>query len=343
MPEQNNPAEQHKTIGFVAGGIGDQLYHFTQLEHLARSGLAGQIDLVCIHTRPMQEIATGCAWLGDIIDARPFRHLSRLAAFHGACRDLRMRGYERAVICHRSTSFKLASRMAGISRRIGLSSGAVDRLLLTDPVDVSGGGDRRHMWGHRPFIAALDQHFSADGLSYSGPAPIQPSETALRGIQAAYAGLPRPWTIVNLFVGNPHRRWSPDHAGQIVKACQDRFGGTVFLNSGPDAVYWHDQFISLWTGPPERLVHLLPDDVPITQMIALYHLADLYLGVDSFTSNLALNCDLPAVILFNKSSDCLTYRPCAYPVAPAAGQPLDSLTVDDVQTVFSRVDKDRQI
>lgn len=342
MPEQNKPAEQPKTVGFVAGGIGDQLYHFTQLEHLASSALSGQIDLVCMHTRPMQEIATGCVWLGDIIDAGPFRHLSRPATFSAACRDLRQRGYDRAVICHRSTSFKLAGKMAGISQRTGILSGRADRLLLTDPVDPSGGGERRHLWGHRPFIAALDQYFFADGLRYDAPAPIQPPKTGVAAINTAYGHLPRPWTVVNLFVGNPERRWSPGHASHIVKACYDRFGGTVFLNTGPDAVSWHDRFISLWTGPRKRLVHLMPDDAPITSMIALYHLADLYLGVDSFTSNLALNCDLPAVILFNKSSDCLRYRGCSYPVAPAAGKTLDSLTEDDFQTVFSCVDKDRQ-
>ena len=67
--------------------------------------------------------------------------------------------------------------------------------------------------------------------------------------------------------------------------------GARFLNTGPDALELHDQLLSLWAGPPQALVNLLPDEAPIPFMIALYHQADLYLGVDSFTANLALNCD----------------------------------------------------
>ena len=69
-------------------------------------------------------------------------------------------------------------------------------------------------------------------------------------------------------------------------------GGTVFLNTGPDARAARS-LLSLWAGPPQALVNLLPDEAPIPFMIALYHQADLYLGVDSFTANLAFwNCDL---------------------------------------------------
>ncbi len=339
MPKVMNPSEQQKTVGFVAGGIGDQLYHFTQLEHLAKTSLSGTIDLVCMHTRPMREIASCCPWIGDIIDAQPFRRLSSPARFWDACRTLRAGAYGRAAVFHRSTSFKLACLAAGIPRRIGLSSGAVDRLLLTDPVDVSGGGGRRAVWGHRPFIGALDQHFSAQGLSYDGPAPIQPRAEQSDEVRAVYGALPRPWTVVNLFVGDPHRRWPPGHAEQMLKAFHDRFGGTLFVNTGPDAISWHDRLISLWTGPEDRLVNMMPDEAPIPFMIAFYHQADLYLGVDSFTSNLALNCDLPAVILFNKASDSLTFRSRSYPLAPAPEGPLDRLTEDDFHTAFSHFDE----
>ena len=343
MPKVVPPAEPQKTIGFVAGGIGDQLYHFTQLEHLAQSGVAGKLDLVCMHVRAMREIASGCGWIDQIIDAQPFRHLAKPGRFVAACKEVQVRGYDRAVIFHRSTSFKLASCLAGISHRVGLSSGGIDNLLLNEPVYLTGGGARRQVWGHRPFIAALDQYFLPAGLSYDGPAPIQPPSEQKDAVQARYADLPRPWTVVNLFVGDELRRWPPAHAQQMIKAFYDRFGGTVFLNTGPDALDWHGQLISLWTGPSQAVVNLLPDEAPIPFMISLYHQADLYLGVDSFTANLALNCDLPAVILFNKASDSLTYRSRSYPLAPAHNAPLDSLTEDDFQTVFSLFDKDRQI
>ena len=38
-----------KSLGFVAGGIGDQIYHLTQLRALASASLDSKIDLACIH------------------------------------------------------------------------------------------------------------------------------------------------------------------------------------------------------------------------------------------------------------------------------------------------------
>ena len=342
MPKRIPPAEPQKTIGFVAGGIGDQLYHFTQLEHLAQTAASSRVDLVCMHIRAMRELTSGCAWIDQIIDARPFRHLAKPGQFWRACSGLKAGGYDRAVIFHRSTSFKLAASLAGIPHRAGLSSGMIDHCLLSEAIDLAGGGTRRSVWGHRPFIAALDQYFAPTGLSYSGPAPLQPVAEQVAAVKDRYGDLPRPWTVVNLFVGDVLRRWPPAHAQNMIKAFHDRFGGTVFLNTGPDALELHDQLLSLWAGPPQALVNLLPDEAPIPFMIALYHQADLYLGVDSFTANLALNCDLPAVILFNKASDSLTYRGRSYPLAPAPDKLLDSLTEEDFHSVFSRFYKDRQ-
>ena len=342
MPKRIPSAEPQKTVGFVAGGIGDQLYHFTQLEHLAQTAASCKVDLVCMHIRAMRELTSGCAWIDQIIDALPFRHLAKPGQFWRACSVLKAGGYDRAIIFHRSTSFKLAAFLADIPHRAGLSSSGMDHLLLSEPVSLSGGGARRQVWGHRPFIGALDEYFSPTGLSYSGPAPLQPVAKQIAAVQARYGDLPRPWTVVNLFVGDALRRWPPAHAQKMIKTFHDRFGGTVFLNTGPDALELHDQLLRMWAGPPHALVNLLPDEAPIPFMIALYHQADLYLGVESFTANLALNCDLPTVILHNKESDGLNYRSQSYPLAPAPGRLLDSLTEEDFHAVFSRFDKDRQ-
>ena len=340
MSKRSSPVKIKKTIAFLAGGIGDQLYHFTQLRHLANDAPSGAIDLICMHTRPMLEIAACCSWIDKVIDAAPFRHLARPDRFLSACKMLKSEGYDRAAVFHRSTSLKLAAFIAGIPQRIGLSSSLVDNFLLTEPVSLSAGGARRIVWGHRPFIAALDAYFAQTGLDFQGDAPVQPSVTHIKQISACYGSLPRPWTVVNLFVGDKQRRWRPEHAQERIKSFYERFGGTVFLNTGPDALGWHDQFISLWTGPADAVVNLLPDEAPIALMVALYHQADLYLGVDSFTANLALNCNLPAIIMFNKLSDHLTYRSHSYPLSPAPDKTLDSLTEEDFNRAFNHFYRD---
>ena len=46
----------HKSIAFVCGGIGDQLYHFTQMQALAERDHRGQIDIACLHPAIMSKI-----------------------------------------------------------------------------------------------------------------------------------------------------------------------------------------------------------------------------------------------------------------------------------------------
>ena len=68
----SKPAFGH-SIGFVAGGIGDQIYHLTQLRTLATAAKAGVIDIACIHPNPIGQLLANSPWVGEIIDARPLR------------------------------------------------------------------------------------------------------------------------------------------------------------------------------------------------------------------------------------------------------------------------------
>jgi len=51
-----------KSVAFVCGGIGDQLYHFTQMQALAQLDHRSQIDIACQHPRIMSEITKDCEW-----------------------------------------------------------------------------------------------------------------------------------------------------------------------------------------------------------------------------------------------------------------------------------------
>ncbi|MGB2284237.1 MAG: hypothetical protein ACPH66_05495, partial [Candidatus Puniceispirillaceae bacterium] len=54
------------------------------------------------------------------------------------------------------------------------------------------------------------------------------------------------------------------------------------------------------------------------------------LGVDSFTANLALNCDVKSVILFNKQADVLNYRSEVRPIYPGPGEVISDLPVNHI-------------
>ena len=89
-----------KLIAFVSGGIGDQLYHFTQMRALAETTTSGTIDIGCIHAPIMKRIAAGCDWIGKIIDISPLRRLAAPVGFLAAVRDVREGGYSDAWFMH---------------------------------------------------------------------------------------------------------------------------------------------------------------------------------------------------------------------------------------------------
>ena len=197
-----------RAIGFVAGGIGDQIYHLGQLRALAGACRTGTIDIACIHPGPVSRILAATPWVGRVIDARPLRRY--LPGIRGSetVKALRFHRYDTAFFMHRSTSFKLAARAAGIPRRIGLADGMVDRVLLQESLSLAAGGARRDLWGHRPFIAAIDEYVMSNGLPLAPDIPtILPERTAVKLAQKMVEGLPRPISIVNLFALDNNRRW----------------------------------------------------------------------------------------------------------------------------------------
>lgn len=345
VPASGSAPFYGRAIGFVAGGIGDQIYHLGQLRALAAASQTGTIDIACIHPGPISRILAATPWVGRVIDARPLRRY--LPGLRGSetVRALRLHRYDTAFFMHRSTSFKLAARAAGIPRLIGLADGMIDRMLLHVPLSLTAGGARRCLWGHRPFIAAIDEYVAGEGLDLAPGIPtILPDKGAMKLAKKMVEGLPNPISVVNLFALDDKRRWPVAAAiDTIAKLAQE--GGSFILNAGPDAADTHLQALSKWKDAchadsritPEQLIDSLGPGASMERDIALYHLADRYIGVDSFTANLAMNCNLPAVILFAKSGDRLAYRSAVEAVIPEADGNLGTVAGEDVLAASGRL------
>ena len=65
--------------------------------------------------------------------------------------------------------------------------------------------------------------------------------------------------------------------------------------------------------------------------LGLFHFADLFLGINSFTSNLAMNCDLPSIILFHKRSYMLNYRKNSIGLYPLKGTEIEDICNEDIK------------
>ena len=320
-----------KSLGFVAGGIGDQIYHLTQLRALASASLDGKIDIACIHQGSISKLLANSPWAGKIIDARPLRRYIPALRGTGTVSEIRQAGYKSAFILHRSTSFKLATLTAGIPHRVGLHGHWLDKLFLTESLPADAGVHRRALWGHRPFIAAADEWITAQNLVLDDKTPtIFPAPDMVANVTNFLKQLPRPITIVNLFATDPARRWPLDHASVTFKNLGRQLGGSLILNAGPDAASYHNAMLQRWDGPSEQLIDSLQHAPSLARDIALYHAADGYVGVDSFTANLAFNCNLPATVLFAKASDSLRYKPDIFPLFPEAGKGLVSISPNEI-------------
>jgi len=334
-----------RAVGFVAGGIGDQIYHLDQLRALAGGCRTGTIDIACIHPGPISRILATTPWVGRIIDARPIRRYRPWDSSNETVKALRLHRYDTAFFMHRSTSFKLAARAADIPRRIGLAGGMMDRFLLKTALSLDAGGVRRELWGHRPFIAALDDYVMKAGLRLEPGIPtILADRDMLTAAERFLAPLPGPVAIVNLFAVDDKRRWPIDAAIEVIATLAAN-GGSFILNAGPDATGYHRAVMSAWQNrcrkdrsiSKTQLIDSLGPDASMERDIALYHLSDYYIGVDSFTANLAMNCNLPAVILFAWERDRLAYRSVVEAVTPATGGDLATTAADDVIAAFSRL------
>jgi ADP-heptose:LPS heptosyltransferase len=314
-----------KTIGFVAGGIGDQMYHFTQLRALAEVSASGTIDIACLTPAPIADLLNLSPWAGKIIDARPFRRYLpgiRGEKTVGMLKD----HYDTAFVLHRSTSFKLVALRAGIPKRIGFEGNYFDRFLLSDTLRAEAGGNFRNRWGHRRYIGAIEEWMFEQGLELDdiNPTVIADKERVSK-LSASLDEFPRPFIIANGFVQNPIRRWPVEHFASCLISTATATGGSIILNAGPDAKEYFDEVMGILARIDIPVKNSLGLTQSIHDSVALYHLADIYVGVDSFTANLAYNCNLPAVSIFPKPSDALSYKPGIVPIFPKEEGKIDTI------------------
>jgi ADP-heptose:LPS heptosyltransferase len=339
-------AFQH-SIGFVAGGIGDQIYHLTQLRTLAAASKAEKIDIACIHPSQIGQLLANSPWAGKIIDARPLRRYVPGVRGQAAVDEIKQQSYDTAFFMHRSTSFKIAAMAAGIKHRVGLQGHWLDRVILSHRLGHAS-RERGDLWGHRPFIGAIDDFVVASGLSLDEKTPtILPSKSALTEADAMLAPLSGPIIMLNLFAADPMRRWPINAALHSVLHLVEATGGTFILNAGPDARAYHEECMTSWqtmtasknSRIQKSLINGLDHNPSMSKDVALYHRADLYVGVDSFTANLALNCNLPALILFARESDILRYRSISEPVSAPDDGDISSIATDKIIAAFDKLSK----
>ena len=302
-------------VAFLSGGMGDQLYHFTQLNFLSKYH-DSKIDIYCKHHIPMKQIASNCDWINEIHDISNICHPLKLKKFKKTTDKISKQKYQYSYILHRSTSFKIASWFSNIKNRIGINGSFIDRFTLTKNLIYNKNQKNNNIWGRQPHISVVDDYIKQLNLEFDENPPILPSNQKIEKIADRLKIYKRPFFLINLFSREGVRQWPVRHFFDFLKIIHKKYSGTFFISTGSDAINYHQELFAL--AKSENIKMIKPDELTLSldEEISLYHLADSYIGIDTFSANLAFNCDLPSFVMFAKQSDVLTYRPKILPVYP---------------------------
>jgi len=319
-----------RTVAFLCGGIGDQLLHFSQLQALSAL-YSTKIDLYCQHPDIMKTIILGSEWAGSVTDIKPFKKIINIQKYKDAVRELQQRNVDAAVIFHPSTSFKLAAHFAKIPQRIGFSYGWADKLFLTENLAEKGKkSETEQLWGHRPFGGLFDRFLLQQKTNPVGTTPIKPLKFHRQVHEKMFAVYPRPHIVTTLYSQDKNRCWPILPAVDCLSNVLKQHGGTIFVSSGEDAREMNAEFFNHWPKNLSKPVDVRRVTRELKNELGLFHFADVFLGINSFTSNLAMNCDLPSIILFHKRSYMLNYRKNSIGLYPVSGTEIADICNEDI-------------
>lgn len=322
-------------VAFLAGGIGDQLLHLSQLQAFSKL-YSSRVDLYCQHQNTMSLILEKSEWSGKIFDNADLKKISNFSKFSNSIRSLEHKKYQNAIVCHPSTSLKLASSLSKIPNRIGVKSSLFDIFLLTEKLNIAD-KQTNSVWGHRPFVQAFNDFLDHQHQNPIGTTPIFIDPKNKTKAEKFLAKYQKPHIIVNLYTADKLRRWPISHAIDLLSKLSKATNCSIFLSSGSDAIRWNKDFLDQWPKNICKPIDLSKICSSITDELGFYHSADLYIGVNSFTSNLAINCDLPSLVMYNKRNDFLNYRQNSIGVFSENTRDLSTITEAQFFNCFKRI------
>ncbi len=125
------PGGARRVLVLQTSFLGDSLLTLPLLRRLKESLPGARVSVLTLPKNA--EVFRGSRWADEVIlDDKRGRHAG-LGGLRRIAAELRERGFDLAVIPHRSLRSALVARLAGIPRRVGFASSA-GRFLLTDAV-----------------------------------------------------------------------------------------------------------------------------------------------------------------------------------------------------------------
>lgn len=246
---------------------------------------------VTVVTRPETAgIFSASGLAAEIIEDRK-KTAPRLAEFGRLAGELRARGFDAAIVPHRSLRSALLAWRAGIPVRVGFSSSA-GAFLFTHKVPFSWllHDVERNLALLSPLAENLASAFP--GLRGAAGVPYSPGDRVTAGINAGSA-----WHT---------KRWPAEKWGRLVRKLAAARGGKVLLVGGPGEKEWNAEIERL--AGPENCLNLTGRTTMPELMEAIRPLK-VFISNDSGPMHIAVALGVPAVGIFGPTTRELGFFP----------------------------------
>jgi len=277
--------------------LGDSLLTLPLLRRL-KEGLPGARFSVL--TLPKNaDVFRGAAWVDEVLlDDKRGRHGGPLGAWRMA-RELRERGFDLAVIPHRSLRSALVARLAGIPRRVGFSSSA-GRFLLTDVVPFSWLA--HDLERNLALAAPLGAAAGASQGEARYVTPPAPSAELTRRLEEA--GLKTGDRLVGVHPGSAWntKRWLPERFAELCRRLKSEGLKPVLVGGPGDAEL--GAAIARASGAADLIGR-----TDLADLSALMGRLSLFVTNDSGPMHLAAGAGVPVVALFGATTRELGFFP----------------------------------
>ncbi|PIU19366.1 MAG: hypothetical protein COT18_07895 [Elusimicrobia bacterium CG08_land_8_20_14_0_20_59_10] len=271
--------------------LGDCVLTLPLLKELRETLPRARVSVV---TRPeTAEIFSSSGLAAEIIEDGKKTAPSGPGEFFGLARELSSRGFDAAIIPHRSLRSAALAWRAGIPVRIGFSSSA-GSLLLTHKV---------------PFSWLL--HDVERNLALLSPfsSVLKAAWPGMRGDAGAASRLSLPPGIkagINAGSAWPTKRWPREKWARLIKLLHAGYGGKVLMAGGPGEKDWNDAIARL--AGPGRVLNLTGKTSMAELMEAIRPLK-VFVSNDSGPMHIASALGVPAVGIFGPTTRELGFFP----------------------------------
>ena len=277
--------------------LGDSLLTLPLLRRLKESLPGARVSVLTLPKNG--DVFRNSPWVDEVLlDDKRGSHAGPLGAWRIAA-ELRRRGFDLAVIPHRSFRSALVAWLAGIPRRVGFAASA-GRFLLTDAVPFAWLTHdlERNLALARPLGA--ESRASAGEARYVAPLPPSPALAA----RLAEAGIAPDARLAGVHPGAAWatKRWLPERFAELCRRLKSE-GLTPVLVGGPgDAALGAD--IARASGAAD-----LVGKTDLEELKSLMGRLSLFVTNDSGPMHLAAAAGVPVVAVFGATTRELGFFP----------------------------------